>query len=33
MLNMSTKGKLYRLAGVVAVVASIVQALGAGEKW
>lgn len=33
MLKLSTKAKLYRLVGVVAVVAAVVEALGAGEKW
>jgi len=33
MLKLSTKAKLYRLAGVAANVAAIVEVLGAGEKW
>jgi hypothetical protein len=33
MLKMSTKAKVYRLAGAAAAIAAIVSALGAGEKW
>jgi hypothetical protein len=33
MLKLSSKAKLYRLAGVIAIVAAIVEAFGAGEKW